>query len=88
MIVVSHSNFSHDDIAELEYGVQRAKTPAKRHKRASALVRIKTKPFVMMKNSLGMCSAINRLALEAGLRANEIRTLTRVSFDLDTQPSP
>lgn len=40
-------------IAELEYGVARAATPAQRHRRAAALARIRGKPCLTMDRETG-----------------------------------
>lgn len=49
-------------IAELEYGVQRARTPAERNRRASALDRIKRKPCLVVDRDTG--AVFGRLAAD------------------------
>ena len=49
-------------IAELEYGVHRAKTPAQRNKRASAVARVKKKPCIAMDKDTG--ATFGRLAAD------------------------
>jgi predicted nucleic acid-binding protein len=49
-------------IAELEYGVHRAKTPAQRHRRASALARIRRKPCLIVDGDTGI--TFGRLAAD------------------------
>lgn len=49
-------------LAELEYGVQRAATPAQRNRRAAALARIRRKPCLAMDAETGI--TFGRLAAE------------------------
>lgn len=49
-------------LAELEYGVQRAQTPAQRHKRAVAVERIRKKPCLGMDAETGLI--LGRLAAD------------------------
>ena len=49
-------------IAELEYGVYRAKTPAQRNRRASALAPIRTKPCIGIDKETGV--VFGRLAAD------------------------
>lgn len=49
-------------LAELAYGVQRARTPAQRHLRASALARIARKPCLSLDADTGL--AFGRLAAD------------------------
>ena len=49
-------------LAELEYGVHRAATPAQRNRRASALARIKSKPCLSMDKETG--SMFGRLSAD------------------------
>lgn len=49
-------------LAELEYGVQRARTPDQRHKRAAALVRIRKKPCLVIDGETGL--TFGRLAAD------------------------
>ena len=51
-------------IAELEYGVQRARTPAQRHRRAAAVNRIKKKPCLVIDRDTG--AIFGRLAADLG----------------------
>ncbi|MBI2190524.1 MAG: PIN domain-containing protein [Planctomycetes bacterium] len=41
-------------LAELEYGVHHARTPAERHKRAAAVARIRAKPCLIMDRETGV----------------------------------
>lgn len=49
-------------LAELEYGVRRAATPAQRQKRASALARIRRKPCLIVDGETGL--TFGRLAAD------------------------
>jgi len=50
-------------IAELEYGVNRARTPAQRNKRAAALAKIRKKPCLIIDRETG--ELFGRIAAEA-----------------------
>lgn len=53
-------------LAELEYGVQRARTSSQRHKRAAAVARIRRKPCLIIDAETGLM--FGRLAAELDTR--------------------